>query len=214
MASAPPTWSLPWLPWVRAREPRRAPVGAEPEPAGRARAAHLRHRDARRLRARGPRRRPGATGWRSSTSSPTTRASSSTPSTRPAAGPTPWSSTPARSATPRGRCTTPWPPSRGPSSSCTSPTPPPASRSGTPRCSPRSPSGVIAGFGGLGYELAVDAVAALLAGRREGQDCDDHRPPRANPYTPATLALPPITVTGRLDRLRAAFDEHESTRWS
>ncbi len=32
---------------------------------------------------------------------------------------------------------------------------------------------------------------------------------RANPYSPATAALPPITVTGRLDRLRAAFDEHE-----
>ncbi len=31
---------------------------------------------------------------------------------------------------------------------------------------------------------------------------------RANPYTPATVALPPITVTGRLDRLRATFDEH------
>ena len=32
---------------------------------------------------------------------------------------------------------------------------------------------------------------------------------RANPYSPARAALPPITVTGRLDRLRAAFDEHE-----
>jgi Xaa-Pro aminopeptidase len=32
---------------------------------------------------------------------------------------------------------------------------------------------------------------------------------RANPYAPATTALPEITVTGRLDRLRAAFDEHE-----
>jgi Xaa-Pro aminopeptidase len=32
---------------------------------------------------------------------------------------------------------------------------------------------------------------------------------RANPYSPALAALPPITVTGRLDRLRAAFDEHE-----
>jgi len=31
---------------------------------------------------------------------------------------------------------------------------------------------------------------------------------RANPYTPATTPLPPITVTGRLDRLRDAFDEH------
>ena len=31
---------------------------------------------------------------------------------------------------------------------------------------------------------------------------------RANPYVPATTPLPPITVTGRLDRLRAAFDEH------
>ena len=31
----------------------------------------------------------------------------------------------------------------------------------------------------------------------------------ANPYTPATTPLPPITVTGRLDRLRHAFDEHE-----
>jgi Xaa-Pro aminopeptidase len=33
--------------------------------------------------------------------------------------------------------------------------------------------------------------------------------PRANPYAPATTALPPLTVTGRLDRLRTAFDEHE-----
>jgi Xaa-Pro aminopeptidase len=32
---------------------------------------------------------------------------------------------------------------------------------------------------------------------------------RANPYSPPTTALPPIVVTGRLDRLRAAFDEHE-----
>ena len=32
---------------------------------------------------------------------------------------------------------------------------------------------------------------------------------RANPYSPATAPLPPIVVTGRLDRLRAAFDEHE-----
>lgn len=30
-----------------------------------------------------------------------------------------------------------------------------------------------------------------------------------NPYAPSTAALPPLTVTGRLDRLRAAFDEHE-----
>ncbi|HEY6471799.1 MAG TPA: Xaa-Pro peptidase family protein [Acidimicrobiales bacterium] len=32
---------------------------------------------------------------------------------------------------------------------------------------------------------------------------------RANPYVPATTALPPLTVTGRLDRLRAAFDAQE-----
>ncbi len=32
---------------------------------------------------------------------------------------------------------------------------------------------------------------------------------RANPYSPAHAALPPIIVTGRLDRLRATFDEHE-----
>jgi Xaa-Pro aminopeptidase len=31
---------------------------------------------------------------------------------------------------------------------------------------------------------------------------------RANPYAPATAPLPPIMVTGRLNRLRAAFDEH------
>src|SRR5271154_1055210 len=31
----------------------------------------------------------------------------------------------------------------------------------------------------------------------------------ANPYSPATVPLPEITVTGRLDRLRAAFGEHE-----
>ena len=33
--------------------------------------------------------------------------------------------------------------------------------------------------------------------------------PRANPYAPASAPLPPITVTGRLDRLRDAFDAHE-----
>jgi Xaa-Pro aminopeptidase len=32
---------------------------------------------------------------------------------------------------------------------------------------------------------------------------------RANPYLPGTAPLPPIVVTGRLDRLRATFDEHE-----
>ena len=32
---------------------------------------------------------------------------------------------------------------------------------------------------------------------------------RANPYAPANAPLPPLTVAGRLDRLRATFDEHE-----
>ena len=32
---------------------------------------------------------------------------------------------------------------------------------------------------------------------------------RANPYAPGTAPLPPIVVTGRIDRLRTAFDEHE-----
>jgi Xaa-Pro aminopeptidase len=32
---------------------------------------------------------------------------------------------------------------------------------------------------------------------------------RANPYQPATTPLPAITVTGRLDSLRAAYDEYE-----
>jgi Xaa-Pro aminopeptidase len=32
---------------------------------------------------------------------------------------------------------------------------------------------------------------------------------RANPYIPAITSLPPISVTGRLDRLRDAFEEHE-----
>jgi len=30
-----------------------------------------------------------------------------------------------------------------------------------------------------------------------------------NPYAPPPSPLPPVTVTGRLDRLRAGFDEHE-----
>ena len=30
-----------------------------------------------------------------------------------------------------------------------------------------------------------------------------------NPYEPSAAALPPLTVTGRLDRLRATFDDHE-----
>ena len=37
---------------------------------------------------------------------------------------------------------------------------------------------------------------------------------RANPYSPATVPLPEITVTGRLDRLRAAFSDHEIGRAS
>ena len=45
------------------------------------------------------------------------------------------------SPTPRGRCTTPWPPSTGWWSSSTCPTRPPASRSATPRWSPRWPTG-------------------------------------------------------------------------
>ena len=32
---------------------------------------------------------------------------------------------------------------------------------------------------------------------------------RANPYIPTNAPLPPITVSGRLDRLRSAFGEHE-----
>ncbi len=32
---------------------------------------------------------------------------------------------------------------------------------------------------------------------------------QANPYAPALTPLPPITVTGRLDRLRTAFEEHK-----
>src|SRR5580692_11038875 len=32
---------------------------------------------------------------------------------------------------------------------------------------------------------------------------------RPNPYAPATSPLPPVTVTGRLSRLRASFDQHE-----
>jgi Xaa-Pro aminopeptidase/Xaa-Pro dipeptidase len=31
----------------------------------------------------------------------------------------------------------------------------------------------------------------------------------SNPYAPSSTALPPLTVTGRLDRLRSAFDDHE-----
>ena len=52
----------------------------------------------------------------------------------------------------------------GPVVELTCRTRPPASPSGTPRCSPRSRSGLVAGFGGPGYELAIDAVAALLKG--------------------------------------------------
>ena len=68
-------------------------------------------------------------------------------------------------------------------------------------------SGVVAGFGGLGYELAVDAVAALLEGtpveRSTGERSD------VNPYAPPETTLLPITVEGRLDRLRAGFAEHQ-----
>ncbi len=48
-------------------------------------------------------------------------------------------------------------------------------------------AGLVAGFGGLGYELAVDAVAQLL----KGATC---------------MTLPPMSVAGRLDALRARFD--------
>ncbi len=48
-------------------------------------------------------------------------------------------------------------------------------------------AGLVAGFGGLGYELAVDAVAQLLEGS-------------------FMKTLPPMSVAGRLDALRARFD--------
>ena len=69
----------------------------------------------------------------------------------------------------------------------------------------------IAGFGGLGYELAIDAVAALLKGADPPLHEASGPRPRANPYVPALTPLPPMTVTGRLDRLRDGFDGTRSS---
>ena len=83
---------------------------------------------------------------------------------RPGPGRRPSSSTPVPSPTPRGRCTTPWPPSTGWWSSSTCPTRRPGSRSATLSVIAPVADGCIAGFGGIGYGLAVEAVHRLLAG--------------------------------------------------
>ena len=67
-------------------------------------------------------------------------------------------------------------------------------------------SGVIAGFGGLGYELAIDAVAALLKGSLSHMTTTARRQPVHAGHARRSRRS---RVTGRLDRLRAAFDEHE-----
>ena len=77
------------------------------------------------------------------------------------------SSTPAPSPTTPGRSTTRWPPSTARSSSSTSPTPPPARSGGTPSVVAPVRHGVIAGFGGDGYPLAIEAVARLVGGSRD-----------------------------------------------
>ena len=92
----------------------------------------------------------------------TTRASWSTPSTRRGAAAPPSSSTPAPSPTTPGPSTTRWPPSTARSSRCTCRTRTPASRGATPASWPRWPPARSSGFGGHGYELAVEAVARLL----------------------------------------------------
>ena len=56
-------------------------------------------------------------------------------------------------------------PSTGPSSSSTSRTPTPGSPGAARRCSRRVADGTVAGFGGLGYELAVEAAARLARAR-------------------------------------------------
>ena len=82
-------------PRTRERRPGPAAVGAEPRPAGGARARGLRHGHPGRPRGRGHGGGRRARPRRSSTSSPTTRATWSRRSTAPAAAPRPSSSTPA-----------------------------------------------------------------------------------------------------------------------
>ena len=143
-----PTWSLPWLPWVRAREPRprssrgrtsTCSASASPRSTGPPRWPTTWHA--------GRSGRRHVTAWSSSTCQ-SNHEGELIEAVHGARGRAPmrWWSTPARSATRRGRSTTPWPPSTDRSSSCTSRTRPRASPSGTPRCWPRSPTGSIAGL--------------------------------------------------------------------
>ena len=141
------------------------------------------------------RARPPPSGTSSSTPRPTTRGSWSRRSTRRAeAGPPPSSSTPAPSPTPPGRCTTPWPPSTVRWSSCTCRTRPPGSRSATPRCMAPVSDGSIAGFGGVGYRLAVEAVDHLL---RDGSE-----PVNGGGRMAPGALVAPRGALGRLGRLR------------
>ena len=137
---------------------RAAAARPQPQPAGRARAGGLRHRHPRRPRrraragGRGPRPRRSSTSRRNHEGELVDAIHA-----RPRAAAPPSSSTPAPSPTTPGRSTTRWPRSTARSSSCTSPTPTPASRGGTPAWSRPWPTGTIMGFGGDGYELAVEA---------------------------------------------------------
>ena len=112
----------------------------------------------------GPRRPPRATASSSNTCRPTTRATSSRPSTPPAAGPTRWSINAGALSHTSWSLHDAVAAFEGPVVELHLSNP--AAREPFRHTSVLAPvaSGVIAGFGGLGYELAVDAAAALLKG--------------------------------------------------
>ena len=106
-------------------------------------------------------------GSTSNTASPTTRATWSTPCTARGAGPTPWSSTRARSSHTSWSLHDAAAAFDGPLVELHLSNP--AAREPFRHTSVLAPvaAGVVAGFGGLGYELAIDAVAALLKGAQD-----------------------------------------------
>ncbi len=91
---------------------------------------------------------------------------------------------PVRSRTRAGRCTTPWRASTGVVVELHLSNP--DAREPWRRLSVLAPvaDGTVAGFGGLGYELAVEAAARLVAGRSR------RRPTRSFPRRLASAPMP------------------------
>ena len=152
-----------------------------------------------------PRRRPKRTASPSSTSSPTTRATWWRRSTAPAAGPWPSSSTPVRCPTTSWSLHDALAAFDGLVVELHLSNP--AAREPFRHTSTIAPvaDGCIAGFGGLGYPLAVEAVPRILAARR---DRHRRRPCRRDWRS----RWPRSSVAGRLDRLRAALAARDRAR--